>query len=132
MSRSGPFEIVSPEQPPVPRGIAASDSSQNVVHLCQPALQPSLQSIERDFDCGNYTTCLGLAAALNWDSFTCAQCSREVNAHLLWRAHHECRKDAILSDICRLPRIVPAISRPMLSETAEDADAQTTRRLRSS
>lgn len=57
----------------------------------------------RRYDCKNYETCLNLAAALNWDSFTCRGCCEEVNEKLLWRAQHEMRKDQMAKAICDLP-----------------------------
>jgi len=58
---------------------------------------------ERRFDCPHYETCLGLAAALNWDSFTCCHCTGDVNQQLLWRAHQSTKKDSDLADLCKLP-----------------------------
>lgn len=60
---------------------------------------------DRNYDCRNYDTCLGLAAALNWSSFTCAGCTGTVNKHLLWRAHSEVRKNKTLAELCDLPDI---------------------------
>lgn len=60
----------------------------------------------RKYDCENYETCLDLAAALNWDNFTCRGCNAEVNQSFLWRAHQAKRKDAVAESICeKLPRI---------------------------
>jgi hypothetical protein len=59
----------------------------------------------RNYDCGNYETCLGLAAALNWSSFTCEKCSGAVNEQLLWRAHHKLRNNPSLSKLCGLPTL---------------------------
>lgn len=57
----------------------------------------------RAFDCPNYNTCLSLAAALDWKSFTCQGCSRMVNSQLLWRAHQRVRTDPGLAKLCNLP-----------------------------
>ena len=63
----------------------------------------------RRFSCINYDTCLNLAAALNWDNFTCRGCSGEVNNCLLWRAHQAVKKDQIVGRLCHLP--VPVVCR---------------------
>ncbi len=60
-------------------------------------------AVERRFDCDNYETCLGLAAALNWQSFTCRECTGEINQQILWRAHQITKKDNDLADLCKLP-----------------------------
>ena len=60
---------------------------------------------ERNYECDNYETCLGLAAALNWKSFTCSGCCGEVNQQLLWRAHHQVRNNPALSKLCSLPTL---------------------------
>ncbi len=64
---------------------------------------------DRNYDCQNYDTCLGLAAALNWNSFACTGCSGSVNQHLLWRAHSEVRKNKTLAELCDLPNISPHV-----------------------
>jgi len=60
---------------------------------------------ERNYECDHYETCLGLAAALNWKSFTCGGCCGEVNQQLLWRAHHHIRNNPALSKLCSLPTL---------------------------
>lgn len=57
----------------------------------------------RNYDCQNYGTCLGLAAALDWSSFSCKGCSGEVDNRLLWRAHHRVRQNKALQSLCNLP-----------------------------
>lgn len=54
----------------------------------------------RRYSCGNYESCLNLAAALNWDSFTCRGCSGSVNEALCWRAQQELKKDGIVRTLC--------------------------------
>jgi len=66
-----------------------------------PAAEPPL----RRYECTFYDTCLDLAAALNWSSFTCKGCNGVVNQSLYWRAHHNQRKDALARAICELPPI---------------------------
>ncbi|MFN8390666.1 MAG: hypothetical protein U0136_10285 [Bdellovibrionota bacterium] len=65
----------------------------------------SIEPPERSYDCKNYETCLSLAAALNWSSFTCTGCSGCVNEQLLWRAHHSVRNNPSLSTLCDLPNL---------------------------
>ena len=57
----------------------------------------------RQFDCDNYERCLGLAAALDWGSFTCTNCSGVINDRLLWRAHHILKQDDDMATLCELP-----------------------------
>lgn len=126
MSRCGPFEILVPD-------LALDNSGCSILSLAVAPLPGEIQPeppIEREFDCCNYTTCLGLAAALNWGSFSCSNCCGEINMHLLWRAHHACRKDAILSDICRLPPIAASVSNANPRTDTESANTRL-RQLRS-
>ena len=58
---------------------------------------------QRRYDCCNYETCLKIAAALNWDSFTCHGCCGKTNEHLLWRAQYAIQKDKTAKAICDLP-----------------------------
>ena len=66
-------------------------------------LEDPISPPRRRFSCENYETCLNLAAALNWDSFTCRGCSGEINDALLWRARQALRKDSFLIRLCNLP-----------------------------
>ena len=59
----------------------------------------------RRYSCQNYETCLDLAAALNWDNFTCRGCSGEINQTLYWRAYQEQKKDKVVNQLCDLPEI---------------------------
>lgn len=59
----------------------------------------------RRYECSNYETCLNLAAALNWDNFTCRGCSGEVDESLLWRARQAFKRDAIVKALCDVPEI---------------------------
>jgi len=68
------------------------------------ALAP-VEAPRRRFDCSNYCTCLDLAAALNWDNFTCRGCSGDIDEALLWRARQALRKDDIARKVCDLPAI---------------------------
>jgi hypothetical protein len=84
----GPFQVIDSPQ--------SNDSERS--ELDHPAVGP-----RRRYDCSNYETCLNLAAAVNWDSFTCRGCCGEVNPKLLWRAQHEITKDRMAKIICELP-----------------------------
>ncbi len=82
----GPFQIVE------------SDGCGNV--------DAPIETPQRKYDCSNYETCLELAAALNWDNFTCSSCNSSINESLLWRARQEVRKDKVAGTICEnLPQI---------------------------
>lgn len=60
----------------------------------------------RRYECSHYSTCLELAAALNWDNFTCRGCNEIVDQALLWRAHQAKKRDAVADSICEhLPEI---------------------------
>lgn len=71
----------------------------------QVQTEVSLEPPVRQYECENYNTCLGLAAALDWISFSCSGCSGKVNNRLLWRAHHEVRKNTELATLCELPKL---------------------------
>ena len=64
------------------------------------SLDSPCEAPKRRHLCSHYETCLNLAAAFNWDNFTCRGCSGEINQTLLWRAHQEMRKDKIIRKIC--------------------------------
>ncbi len=65
---------------------------------------------ERNYDCANYETCLDLAAALDWRSFTCAGCCGEFDRQLLWRAQAAIKKNPALARLLSLPK--PVITDP--------------------
>ncbi len=69
------------------------------------AVEAPVEAPRRRYDCQNYCTCLDLAAALNWDNFTCRGCSGEIDEKLLWRARQALRKDEIARQVCDLPSI---------------------------
>jgi predicted Fe-S protein YdhL (DUF1289 family) len=62
-----------------------------------------LPSAIRYYHCDNYSTCLNVAAALNWSGFSCCGCCGTVNEALLWQARQAQKKDAIAKRICSLP-----------------------------
>ena len=80
-ARPGPFRIFTRDE-----DVALNDSSP-----------------DRRFSCGNYNSCLSLAAALNWDSFTCRGCSGAIDETIRWRAKGESRRDASLKSLCNIP-----------------------------
>jgi hypothetical protein len=61
--------------------------------------------LPRELDCSNYERCLDLAAALNWESFTCKGCCGEINECLTWRARQISRKDSMVRALCGTPKI---------------------------
>ena len=67
--------------------------------------RPPSVAENRSFDCSHYETCLGIAAALDWKSFSCAACKGKVNQQLLWRSHQRLKADSSLSRVCQLPTI---------------------------
>lgn len=59
----------------------------------------------RRHSCQNYQSCLDLACALNWDSFTCRGCSGSIDQSLLWQGHQAKRKDSVAKRLCDIPEI---------------------------
>lgn len=60
---------------------------------------------KRRYSCPNYEKCLNMAAALNWDNFTCRGCSGEVDTALLWRARQAVKNEKDLKKILSIPLI---------------------------
>jgi hypothetical protein len=87
LARMGPFEV--PEASTV---------------TCFSASDPDRELV-RELDCQNYTTCLNLAAALNWESFTCEGCQGEINQSLTWRAGQSAIRDKVVKFMCGETRI---------------------------
>ncbi len=85
IGKPGPFQVIE------------SEGSGNVD---SPVLPP-----RRRYSCPNYSRCLDLAAALNWDNFTCRGCSGLIDESLHWRAHQAQRKDNLVRALCDLPDI---------------------------
>lgn len=65
----------------------------------------------RHYGCPNYDVCLNLAAALNWESFTCRGCTGQVSEALCWQAHQAQKKDAVAGRICDIPDIPSFVCR---------------------
>lgn len=85
IGKPGPFQIIESE------GCGLVDT---------PMTPP-----RRRYGCANYATCLDLAAALNWDNFTCRGCCGQVDETLYWRAHQASKRDNVVRSICELPEI---------------------------
>ena len=98
----GPEETRCPANP--------STSPDEVHFLCPGILRdgegrgPAVSLLGRNYDCSNYATCLGVAAALDWSSFSCYGCSGRADSRLLWRAHSALKKNKDLCSVCNLPK----------------------------
>ena len=92
LGKPGPFQIIESE------GCGNVDA---------PIAAP-----RRRHGCQCYDTCLDLAAALNWDNFTCRGCSGSIDSSLFWRARQAQKKDAVVKTLCDFPlhRIQPEVS----------------------
>ncbi len=95
LGKPGPFQVIADEAPQDPK---------------LPIEPP-----RRRYECSNYEFCLDLAAALNWDNFTCRGCSGEIAQPLLWQANQCARKDQVIRKICSLPQI-QCLSEPAHNE----------------
>ena len=82
---------------PGPFRIIRSDDSGNV--------EAPLPPPRRRFYCNNYQKCLDLAAALNWDNFTCRGCSGAIDQNLLWRAYAATKRDGVAGALCDIPEV---------------------------
>lgn len=69
----------------------------------------------RRYDCSLYENCLNLAAALNWNGFSCSGCCGEIDEKLYWRAQASIRKDSL----CHL--LPGRLNRPQCSEGTKGA-----------
>lgn len=119
--RSGPFKISKPAisiaaEKQVQHGQKKQEHSKQCCHLrvvtnhdhgnTASAAAPAVPSAPtREYSCSNYELCLNLAAALNWESFSCEGCCGRVNETLLWQAHQAVKRDKVGSRICDLPEI---------------------------
>lgn len=95
LGKPGPFQIIESE------GCGNVDA---------PIAAP-----RRRYECHNYPTCLDLAAALNWDSFTCRGCSHEIDQALLWRAKQAEKKDGVARSLCDIPELPRHEKRPAVA-----------------
>ncbi len=79
----------------------------------------------RRYDCQNYGVCLDVAAALDWENFTCSNCNGQVDQRLLWRARNALKKDAVAQRCCHLPEVSVSDSIDRTPEnTAPDSAAK--------
>ena len=85
IGKPGPFEIIKNEG----TGLAEN----------------SMVAPRRRYSCSNYETCLNVACALDWDSFTCRGCCGEMNEALVWRARQAIKKDRLVNKLCEKPEI---------------------------
>lgn len=104
MKKPGPFAIVE------------LDGNGDVVSPIEPP--------RRNFGCNNYETCLAMAAALSWDSFTCRGCSGSVDEKLLWRARSAARTDSSIKVLCQLPEPVTVTQSTTTSSNNDSAEAE--------
>lgn len=86
---TGPFKIVE----------AKSDCENQADHF-------------RNYDCNNYDTCLSLAAALDWDSFHCCECTGVIDSAILWQARQAQRRDKVVNRICDIPETINPLDDP--------------------
>jgi hypothetical protein len=96
----GPFEVVFGDSEGAVPAVSAGTSSVAPVVVCGD------QEPERRYDCSNYESCLKVAAALNWESFTCASCCGQIDENLQWRSCLNTRKDAVAKAICGRPHLL--------------------------
>lgn len=112
----GPFEVRSDEH------AAPSPFSKILASSAADYPQSTHETPRRRYDCDRYETCLGLAASLNWESFTCRGCCGQPSETLLWRARVSARKDSVAAHLLSAPPIValnsPSPSLPSKQETS--------------
>ncbi len=71
-------------------------------HQHEEASHPGpLTPLARSYDCKHYDCCLELAAALNWENFTCSGCGGDINQHLVWKANLAKREDEVANRLCK-------------------------------
>jgi hypothetical protein len=75
---------------------------------------------DRNFGCENYNSCLSLAAALNWESFSCSGCTGTIDETIRWRAKVESKRDATLRQLCVIPN--PSVVRSFINPRAESEE----------
>jgi hypothetical protein len=107
IGRPGPFEVRCETH--------ADDTAFPTTHVLSVAELPTSTDDlpRRRYDCERYETCLGLAASLNWESFTCRGCCGEPNENLLWRARVSARKDSVAARLLKASPIAPLNSPSM-------------------
>jgi hypothetical protein len=89
-------------RPKVYPGIGSPGPFQIIESGCQRSETTNANPPRRRYSCSNYETCLNLAAALNWDNFTCRGCSGEINQTLQWQGRQAQRRDLLAKAICNI------------------------------
>ncbi|MEN9845733.1 MAG: hypothetical protein RIS36_880 [Pseudomonadota bacterium] len=108
----GPFEVRCESH-------ADGDPNSTTSTIARNDLPASSDEVpRRRYDCERYETCLGLAASLNWESFTCRGCCGQPNENLVWRARVSARKDSVAARLLKAPPIVP-LNSPSVTLDAE-------------
>jgi hypothetical protein len=92
---SGPFEVAFDTSLQ-----SHSDSVPPSTVLPEQDQAANQDVLERRLECNHYEECLNLAAALDWDSFTCTRCNGKIDETLLWRAGQKTKRDALTEAIC--------------------------------
>jgi hypothetical protein len=67
---------------------------------------PSKNPPRRNHSCPNYEGCLSLAAALDWQSFSCLGCAGDPDVTLVWRAQLKRKDDPLASRFLREPAAI--------------------------
>ena len=98
-SKKGPFPV--PRRSLIGLHLVNEKSTANNNDVAEPPV--------RKYDCENYETCLAVAAALDWDSFSCKDCCGQVDQRLAWRAQHARKKDSVVRALCDLPELNDAV-----------------------
>ena len=75
---------------------------------------------DRNFGCQNYNSCLSLAAALNWESFSCRGCNGAIDETIRWRAKVESKRDTTLRQLCVIPN--PSVVRSFINPRADSKE----------
>ncbi len=109
----GPFEVRTELL------INHSTSSSNTTDVPTP----NSDVPRRRYECDSYEMCLGLAGALNWESFTCRGCSGQPSENLLWRARVSARKDSVAARLLKAPPIVPLQAAPTEPATTTEQES---------
>ena len=98
-ARKGPFRVLHSCGSSDLRGALSPQSDAPSFNHPSPIDAPNAPPL-RQYDCSNYETCLDLAAALDWESFSCNGCCGKINECLVWQAHQVEKYDAVAHMIC--------------------------------
>lgn len=113
----GPFEVRHESSAPSFLNSDHSNSATGNVGVVD-APRPTDEVPRRRYECEHYELCLGLAASLNWESFTCRGCSGETNQNLLWRARLTARKDSVAAKLLRAQPVTALTSTTASGKTS--------------